>query len=151
MQYIVKRPMISNETGGASVIEGSCACGEIAFTLTKPPTMMACCHCSRCRKVGASTFVFVQAETFHWIRGQDAVQRLEATPPYRYDRCFCPHCGTALGEPGAGASFPINAQCLDDDPQVRVRFHEFVAEKPAWYGICDDAVQFASHPVKGGQ
>lgn len=129
-------------------IGGSCACGEVAFNLTAPPTMMATCHCNRCRKVGASTFVFVEAETFHWIGGQDAVARFKAEPPYRYDRCFCRHCGTALGEPGGGASFPINAQCLDDDPQVRVRFHEFVGEKPDWYQICDDAVQFAAHPVK---
>ncbi len=128
------------------MIAGSCCCGAIAFELREPPTMIATCHCSRCRKVGASTFVFVRAETFRWVRGEERVQRYAATPPYQYDRCFCAHCGTALGEPGGGASFPINANCFDDDPQVRVRFHEFVAEKPAWYDICDDAVQFARHP-----
>lgn len=134
-----------------TMIGGSCACGEVAFSLSAPPTMMATCHCSRCRKVGASTFVFVQAESFEWISGREAVACFKAEPPYRYDRYFCLHCGTALGEPDGGASFPINAQCLDDDPQVRVRFHEFVGEKPAWYGICDDAVQFVAHPVKGEQ
>jgi hypothetical protein len=133
---------------GQDVIRGSCACGEIAFRPSEPPTMMATCHCGRCRKIGASTFVFVRAETFQWVKGQAEVQRLKAQPPYQYDRCFCRRCGTALGEPGAGASFPINADCLDDDPQVRVRFHEFVAEKPAWRPICDDAVQFAGHPVQ---
>lgn len=112
--------------------------------------MMATCHCSRCRKVGASSFVMVEASTFRWLRGEDLVQRYAAVAPYTYDRCFCSRCGTALGEPGASATFPINAQCLDDDPGVRVRFHEFVAEKPGWYAICDDAVQFAGHPVRPG-
>lgn len=133
------------------MIAGSCACGTIAFTLSEPPTMMATCHCNRCRKVGASTFVFVRAETFRWVGGQEDVQRFKAVAPYRYDRCFCRHCGTALGEPGAVGSFPLNAHCLDDDPQVRVRFHEFVAEKPAWYDICDDAVRFAGQPVTEGR
>ncbi|WP_436409547.1 GFA family protein [Kaistia defluvii] len=109
--------------------------------------MMGCCHCSRCRKVGASTIVFVRSDTFRWIDGEEMVQRYPAVPPYKYDRCFCSCCGTALGEPGAGNSFPINANCLDDDPQVRVQFNEFVAEKPAWAAICDAAPQYLGHPV----
>lgn len=76
------------------------------------------------------------------------VTRYEAVSPYKYDRSFCSRCGTALGEPEGGETFPINAHCLDDDPEVRVHFHEFVKEKPAWYEICDSAVQFDGHPVK---
>ncbi len=130
------------------MIKGSCCCGAISFELSEPPSMMGVCHCTRCRKVGASTFVFVRGDSFRWISGQDMVQRYKAIPPYKYDRCFCPLCGTALGEPGAGDSFPINANCLDDDPQIQVRFHEFVAEMPSWERISDEAPQFAGHPVK---
>jgi hypothetical protein len=108
--------------------------------------MMGTCHCTRCRKVGASTFVFVRAESFRWKAGEEMVHRYTAEPPYKYDRCFCSRCGTSFGEPGGGASFPINANCLDDDVEVRNRFHEFVAEKPAWYEICDGARQFEGHP-----
>ena len=129
------------------MIAGSCCCGAIAFELSEPPTMMGTCHCSRCRKVGASTIVFVRRDTFRWVRGQNMVQRYEAAPPYKYDRCFCARCGTALGEPGAGESFPINANCLDDDPEVRVTFHEFVTEKPAWSEISDTAIQYDGHPI----
>ncbi|MBN8814839.1 MAG: GFA family protein [Sphingomonas sp.] len=112
--------------------------------------MMATCHCSRCRKLGASTFVFVKRETFRWIAGDDAVVRFQPVAPYKYTRAFCGTCGTALGEVGSDAdSFPIAADTLDVDPGVRVRFHEFVAEKPAWVMICDDAKQFDGHPVKG--
>jgi hypothetical protein len=132
-------------------IRGSCLCGDIRFELTAPPSMMASCHCARCRKAGAQVFVFVKRETFVWISGEEKVSRLQPLPPYKYARCFCPNCGTALGEPGAGESFPINANCLDDDPGVRIRFHEFVSEKPDWHVIGDDAKQFAEHPVKPGQ
>jgi hypothetical protein len=131
------------------MIKGSCCCGAVAFELLEPPSMMATCHCTRCRKVGASSFVFVKRESFRLLQGQDHVARYEAVPPYKYTRCFCKNCGTALGEmDSSGDSFPIPANCLDDDPVVRNRFHEFVAEKPQWYAICDEAKQFETHPVK---
>lgn len=131
------------------MIRGSCGCGAIRFELTAPPTMMAICHCSRCRKLGAGSFVFVDRESFRWIAGETMVEHLMPVPPFKYVRSFCRACGTALGEIGSdAASFPVNAHCLDDDPGVRVRFHEFVADKPAWAVIGDDARQFAGHPAK---
>jgi hypothetical protein len=131
------------------MIRGSCCCGAVRFELTAPPMMMATCHCSRCRKAGASAFVFVRGESFRWVAGEDQVATYAPPPPYKHARRFCRLCGTALGEPDpAQESFPLNAHCLDDDPGVRNRFHEFVAEKPAWYEIADEAKQFAEHPVK---
>ncbi|MBR7618432.1 GFA family protein [Phenylobacterium sp. 20VBR1] len=131
------------------MIQGSCCCGAVRFELTAPPTMMATCHCTRCRKVGLSTFVFVDRASFRWVEGQDMVESYQPDPPYQFARCFCRRCGTALGEPLSPADdFPIAANCLDSDPGVRNRFHEFVAEKPAWYEICDGAKQFAGHPVR---
>lgn len=131
------------------MIQASCCCKAVKFELSAPPTMMGTCHCARCRKVGASTFVFVKKETLHWIAGQDQVQRYAPEAPYQYARCFCKICGTALGEVTSQAdSFPIAANVLDDDPGVRNQFHEFVSSKPTWYAICDDAKQFAEHPFK---
>ena len=131
------------------MIRGSCCCGGIRFELLAAPKMMGTCHCSRCRKVGASTFVIVDRSAFRWIQGRELVVRYAPEPPFKYVRCFCARCGTALGEIESDeGSFPIAAHCLDDDPVVRNRFHEFVGEKPAWYGICDDAKQFPEHPVR---
>lgn len=131
------------------MIQGSCCCGTVRFALNAPPTMMGTCHCSRCRKLGASAFVFVSRASLEWIAGRDAVARYEPTAPFIYARCFCRNCGTALGEIDSEAdSFPIAANCLDDDPVVRNRFHEFVSAKPAWYEICDDAKQFPEHPSR---
>ena len=131
------------------MIRGSCCCGAVKFELLAEPMMMGTCHCSRCRKVGASTFVIVKRDDFHWVGGRESVARLEPVAPFKYVRCFCRHCGTALGEPESQQdTFPIAANCLDDDPIVRNRFHEFVSEKPAWYDICDGARQFAEHPVR---
>lgn len=110
--------------------------------------MMVTCHCSRCRKVGASSFVFVSRASLTWLAGRDQVATYLPDAPYTYARCFCRNCGTALGEIlSEDATFPIAANALDDDPGVRNRFHEFVAEKPAWSVIGDGAKQFDGHPV----
>ena len=129
------------------MIRGSCCCGAVRFQLTEPPEMMGTCHCSRCRKVGASTFVFVKPDTFRWIEGEEHVARYEPAAPFKFARGFCRVCGTALGEIGGSeGSFLLAAHCLDDDPVVRNRFHEWVSFKPAWYEIHDDAKQFAEYP-----
>ena len=131
------------------MLNGSCCCGAVKFTVSEPPSMMATCHCTRCRKVGAATFVFVKRAALGLTEGEDAIAFYRPEDGYRYTRSFCSRCGTSLGEIGGeGDSFPIPASCFDDPLELTVRFHEFVAEKPAWLPICDDAKQFERHPVK---
>ena len=128
-------------------ISGSCGCGAIQFTIDGPPGVMGSCHCSRCRKFGASTIVFVKRGQFTLRAGQAEIRTLTPKPPYRYARSFCGQCGTALGEPMSDAdTFPINAQCLDDDPGLQVAFHEFVADRPAWMPAPTDAPVHDKHP-----
>ncbi len=129
------------------MINGSCCCGAVQFVLTEMPSMMGTCHCSRCRKVGASTLVFVKSEAFHITQGREQIATYKAEPPYKYNRCFCSVCGTALGEVfSEGASFPISANCIDGELELENAFHEFVSEKPCWFKIGDTAKQFDEHP-----
>ena len=129
------------------MIKGSCCCGAIQFELASPPSMMGTCHCSRCRKAGASTIAFVEGKSFTLLQGAEFIQRYEPEAPYKYTRTFCKKCGTSLGEVGSeNASFPLALHCLDDDPGIRNQFHVFVSSKPAWYEIADDAQQFAEYP-----
>lgn len=130
------------------MMNGSCCCGAVKFELLNEPSMMGTCHCSRCRKVGASAIVFIKKEDLKWIQGQDNVQLFEPTPPYQYGRCFCKTCGSSLGEILSDSdSFPIAANALDGELGLKNQFHEFVAEKPSWYEIGDTAKQFDGHPV----
>lgn len=109
--------------------------------------MMGTCHCTRCRKVGASALVFVERDAFTLVAGADTIVTYKPEPPYRYNRCFCAQCGTSLGEPtSTSASFPIAANCFDDDLSIANGFHMFVSDKPAWYDICDAAPQFPENP-----
>nr|WP_275113689.1 GFA family protein [Roseobacter cerasinus] len=109
---------------------------------------MGTCHCSRCRKAGASVIAFIKKDDLRWIQGRESIKVFAPKAPYKYSRCFCKICGSSLGEILSDAdSFPIAANALDADISVRNQFHEFVSEKPAWYEICDDAEQFEGHPT----
>jgi len=81
------------------------------------------------------------------VQGRKNVQIYTPDEPYTYGRCFCKTCGTSLGEILSDEdSFPIAANALDDEIGIRNSFHEFVAEKPSWCEIGDDAKQFQGHP-----
>ena len=129
------------------MITGSCCCGAVKFELTEKLSMLGMCHCSRCRKVGASSLAFVKSENFQITVGRDKISVFKAEPPYKYDRCFCSVCGTALGEVlSEMESFTINANCIDSEIEIENTFHEFVSEKPSWLKIGDTAKQFEEHP-----
>ncbi|WP_367648684.1 GFA family protein [Ruegeria arenilitoris] len=133
--------------GVLEMIDGSCCCGAVKFKLKTKPSVMGTCHCSRCRKAGASTIVFVKKEDLNWVAGKDKVATYQPGAPYKYGRCFCTICGSSLGEIlSSEDSFPIAANALDSDISLTVQFHEFVSEKPCWYEICDDAPQSTGHP-----
>ena len=120
------------------MIEGSCCCGAVKFQLKTKPSMMGTCHCSRCRKAGASTIAFVKRDDLTWVCGQDQVAQYQPDAPYKYTRCFCRICGSSLGEILSDEdSFPIAANALDTACGLQNQFHEFIAEKPEWYEIPD--------------
>ncbi|MEH6445214.1 MAG: GFA family protein, partial [Oceanospirillaceae bacterium] len=115
------------------MINRSCCCEAVLFELAEMPSMMGTCLCNRCRKVGASTLVFVKAETFQITKSLDQITTVKAIPAYKYDRCFCAICGAALGEVlSKDESFPVSANCIDGDIELDNRFHEFVSQQPSW-------------------
>lgn len=114
-------------------IRGSCMCGKVRFEIEGTPKAMGTCHCSRCRKLGTSTIVFVQRDQFTLRSGEDQIKTVVPEAPHIYHRSFCTACGTALGEPlSPEESFPLNAECLDDDPGLLNGFHECVEDRPVW-------------------
>lgn len=129
------------------MIKGSCYCGAVKFELLSPPSMMGTCHCTRCRKAGASVIVFTKKDDLKWIKGKEQVTTFQPTTPYKYSRCFCKICGTSLGEIlSQEETFPIAANAIDSPLSLQNQFHEFISEKPDWYQICDQAPQSEGHP-----
>ncbi len=133
------------------MFHGSCCCGDVRFAISEAPGFAAACHCSRCRKLGATPFAIVRAEHFELLEGRERIVQYEPGPDFTFTRAFCGRCGTSLGEIGSGeAMFPVPLHCFDDETGARIRFHEHVATKPSWESIPEGVPQFPGDPPKSG-
>lgn len=129
------------------MIKGSCCCGAVQFSISELPKFLAECHCSRCRKLGATPFAMVTAESFELESGREKIVEYPPEPPFKYLRLFCGVCGTSLGEMTSNESmFPIPANCFDDEFDMPIRFHEHVATKRRWVEIPDGVKQLPGDP-----
>jgi hypothetical protein len=106
--------------------KGSCLCGGVAFEASDSIELRNC-HCSRCRKVRGAAFatnLFVQAESFRWIRGEDLVVIYRMPNTQRFGNSFCRICGSPMPRAVPTRNVVlIPAGALDDDPKVRTSSH----------------------------
>ncbi|NWC55360.1 GFA family protein, partial [Pseudomonas tolaasii] len=73
------------------VLEGSCRCNRVRFSVSLPPVITMACHCSGCRKMTSSAFslsALIPASGFTVIQGCPVIGGLHGV-----DRHYCcPHC-----------------------------------------------------------
>lgn len=131
------------------MIQGSCCCGVVKFSLAKDPSFLGICHCSRCRKLGASEFFMVDRDALSWISGKESVAEYLPEEGFKYKRCFCKHCGSSLGEIlSQEDKFPIAANSLDSDPGLKVWFQEHLATRPSWQLVHNGSKLFEGDPYQ---
>lgn len=129
---------------------GRCLCGQIGYALDGPFTLMVHCHCSMCRKHHGSAFQTVVAahrSEFRWLRGAEALASYRSSP--RFERAFCPRCGSTLPARNGGADGDlavVPAGNLEGDPEVRPTMHIFAGSKAPWYDIADDLTRHEAYP-----
>ncbi len=133
------------------MIRGSCLCQGVAFQIDGRYSDIGHCHCSKCRKVSganANAVLLTAAKSFAWLQGADLVKTYEM--PDGWTSTFCCECGSPLPMAGAeGKLYWVPAGVLDDDPQVPVAQHIFVASKGSWEVIGDDAPQYSEDAPTG--
>jgi hypothetical protein len=80
--------------------------------------------------------MLVKKESFHLVSGSEYISTFLPGNDYKYHRNFCKVCGTGLGEVlSAEDSFPVALNCIDEGPQVEIKFNEFEGEIPSWYKV----------------
>lgn len=123
---------------------GGCLCGAVRFGLKERLPPVGFCHCSKCRRVsgtGSNAVLNVRAERFAWIAGEDRLKRYAL--PGGWSTTFCGDCGCPMPQPTPdGTRMFVPAGALDGDPKLGLAGHIFVASKPSWVVIGDDAPQF---------
>ena len=107
-------------------VKGGCHCGAIRFTalLPNPPVAALDCNCSICRMTGF-LHIIVPHEDFELLMGCDALTS------YRFgtgtaEHLFCRICGVkSFYQPRSHPdAWSINANCLDERPELAVEFFD---------------------------
>ncbi len=123
------------------MLEGSCLCGGIRFTITGRHSGIGLCHCSLCRKVsgaGATAKLMIAFDQLTWCAGESLVQVFER--PSGYGSAFCRICGSPAPDPDrARTVYGVPVGLLDDDPALPIADHSYVASRAGWDVIGDDA------------
>ncbi|MEX0839460.1 MAG: GFA family protein [Parvibaculum sp.] len=117
------------------MIEGSCLCGAVRFTIDGGMSGIVTCHCSMCRKAAggaAGAFFVAQRDEVTW-QGEEYLTVYRSSP--ELERSFCSRCGAAMT--GANLIAPddtiiLTANALDGDAPARVVAHEHAASKASW-------------------
>jgi hypothetical protein len=129
------------------VLNGSCLCGGVRFTVSGEYTKIDKCHCSICRKISGSghcACIITRPENLTWVSGRELVRTYVHS-----ERCtpsFCERCGCPVPLIGNLGYCFVPAGALDDDPGVGTWKHLFVDSKAPWDAIGDDAPQYAERP-----
>ncbi len=116
---------------------GSCLCKKVNYEITGNMGVFQYCHCSRCRKVTGSAHasnLFVSPDDFHWLSGEEYVERYDPENTRYFATCFCKHCGSSLPWLSkSGKVVIIPAGSLDGDPLVKPTQNIFCGSRPPWY------------------
>lgn len=133
----------------AGAVGGSCLCGAVAYEFDGPGDRMVLCHCSRCRRSRSAAYsvqVFVDAERFRWLRGEDRIRRYKVPDAKRYSPSFCVTCGSIVPRVWESGTAIIPAGTLDQDPGIRPQLHIFTGSRAPWDEITDSLPQHAEMP-----
>ncbi|OJJ41455.1 hypothetical protein ASPWEDRAFT_167470 [Aspergillus wentii DTO 134E9] len=138
------------------VIQGSCACRYVRYTVSQLPSIVVNCHCTECRKQSGAPYqswAHFHRDAINWI-----VQPTTRRSSNIATRSFCPRCGSSITmaydvDPEMTG---IAAGTIDDDASIpdqvpKPGFHIFLKEKAAWFDIPEDgAERWDSHPPRKG-
>ncbi len=133
-------------------LEGSCLCGQVAWTARPPVLFFHYCHCSRCRKSGGSAHsagLMVKAEAFSWVRGEDLVRRWELPAARYFCTGFCSVCGSSMPWLTRNGRFVlVPAGSLDGDPGIRPTESVHWASRAPWYEPVESLPRFEEEPPR---
>jgi hypothetical protein len=127
----------------AKMLNGSCECWKVKYTVLDQFSYAANCHCSLCQKAtGAAfkSFAGIEREKLSVIAGEKALM-IVGKDKGRHARCSS--CGSFLySVVRDGAFVHVAMGSLIDSPAIRPNMHIFVSSKAGWFSITDDLPQF---------
>ena len=123
------------------MLQASCQCGHVRFTLSEQPTGATACHCVQCRKQSGHYFASANVpKTAVVISGDEHLTWYASSEKIR--RGFCSRCGSWLfWEPVFQDWTSVALGAIDSATGVELERHIFVASKGDYYRIADGLPQ----------
>ena len=120
------------------VMEGSCLCGNIRFSVTGKPLNPHTCSCKMCqRHSGAPTLSWVEysKKNVKWI-GKGGAPTTFRSSKFS-SRAFCHICGSSLGAIDDKPTVALLTGVFDAKHQNKLRptKHSFVDLRPDWWSV----------------
>jgi len=138
-------------------VEGSCHCGDIAFTGVVNPAEVTICHCTDCQQMSGTAFranVPCPADQFQLLRGRPKTYVKTAQSGARRTMAFCGVCGTQIYAHAAdGASaYSLRTGTLSQRAELWPSRQIWVRSATPWARDALDAPQFecGPDPTDGG-
>ena len=120
-----------------NAVRGSCLCGDVAYAITGPVNRFLQCHCSRCRKMTGTAYasnLFVDADSFAWVRGESRLSRYDLPAARAFATSFCRACGSHMPYRIRGSrTYVVPAGALDDDPGLTPQRTVYWASRAPWF------------------
>ena len=130
------------------MINGSCLCKEVTFSINEQLGPISHCHCKTCQKAHAAAFATVarvQSKGFKINTGNGMLTTYQSSPNKR--RYFCSKCGSQIYSHMDGQEeYVVRLGTFDNDTGQKPTRHIFVSEKAPWYNINDNLTQFDQWP-----
>jgi hypothetical protein len=130
--------------GRSLVLEGSCHCGAVRFSVTEDFSTVRVCHCTTCKKLSGgvgTTNGRARTETIRVDEGRDLISTYQ--PDEGSAKSFCSRCGSNL----FGGGWPdseftsVRISALDSPFERKPEAHIFVRSVAAWEMLPDDGAE----------
>jgi hypothetical protein len=135
----------------SKMLNGSCLCGAVRYSLTQQPSQFYFCHCQQCQKVTGSSFaanIIADVDSISWSSGEHLLTHFDH-PTRAFSKTVCSICGSGLPHVNKSkSSLVVSAGSLDQVPTIEPRAILFIAESPAWLSTGLSAVKYATYPYE---
>lgn len=125
---------------------GSCLCGDVTFDVIGPLRDIVMCHCTQCQKSSGHHFAATAAdnEMLH-IRDNGGLTWYKSSD--HAERGFCNKCGCSLfWRMPSLEQTSILIGSFDEDLDIPISRHYFVADRKHYYTLEPDIPQFETYP-----
>jgi len=131
------------------MLNGSCLCGAIRYTISVPVSELRACHCKSCQKVsgaGGSVNAIVPSSAFSLTKGTPKRFTAVADSGRTLHRYFCGDCGSPIYSQRAAEFVVVRAGTFDDAGDMKITANIWTKSARPWAYIDPASTRHPGQP-----